>query len=56
VAHRSWPSEAQEVSILKYGEAGAYEMARAARETALQALATQTFLPLPLRHHGKTAH
>jgi hypothetical protein len=38
-----WPigegrAKHKKFSILKYGEAGAYEMARAARETALQAL------------------
>lgn len=45
-----WPigngrSRHRKFSILKYGEEGAYQLALAARETALQALASQTFAP-----------
>lgn len=45
-----WPiengrSRHRKFSILKYGEEGAYQLALAARETALEALASQTFSP-----------
>lgn len=49
-----WPIENckakhRKFSIPKYGEEGAYQMALAARETALQALASQTFAPFESR-------
>lgn len=45
-----WPiengrSRHRKFSILKYGEEGAYQLALAARETALEVLASQTFSP-----------
>lgn len=45
-----WPiengrSRHRKFSILKYGEEGAYQLALAARETALEGLASQTFSP-----------
>jgi hypothetical protein len=45
-----WPigdgrSRHRKFSILKYGEEGAYQMALAARETALHALSRKTFSP-----------
>lgn len=45
-----WPigngrSRHRKFSIRKYGEEGAYQLALAARETALHALASQTFAP-----------
>ena len=45
-----WPiengrSRHRKFSILKHGEEGAYQLALAARQTALEALASQTFAP-----------
>ena len=49
-----WPIENckakhRKFSITKYGEEGAYQRALAAREIALQALASQTFAPFESR-------
>ncbi len=58
-----WPiengrSRHRKFSILKYGEEGAYQLALAARETALQALASQTFAPYEAAQsrHARMAH
>ena len=55
-----WPigngrSRHRKFSIFKYGEQGAYQLALAARETALQALASQTFSPYACRRDQNTS-
>ena len=54
-----WPienckSKHRKFSILKYGEERAYQMALTARQTALQALASQTFSPFESRAFRNT--
>jgi hypothetical protein len=56
-----WPigngrSRHRKFSILKYGEEGAYQMALAASETALEALSSQTFSPFAALSSRKRRH